>query len=151
MVHAISQSDQLQRRHHVIAPLLRIQLGQQQRQLHVLKRGQHRDQIERLEHVPDVLVPPARRLRIVEAEDVLAHHQQFARGRTVDGRNHVQQRRLARSRGPHQREELSLRDVDGDVVERGHLESVALENFADVASLHDLGSGGDVRIGMQCS
>ena len=59
--------------------------------------------------------------------------------------NHVQQRRLARARRPHQREEFALRDVDRNVVERRHLKRVALENLADVARLHNFGSGRDLR------
>ena len=38
----------------------------QQRQFDILKCGEHRDQIERLKNVSDVLIAPARDLRVVE-------------------------------------------------------------------------------------
>ena len=98
-----------------------------------------------------MLVAPARRLRIAEAENVLAQHQQFARGRPVDGRDHVQQRRLARARRPHQRQEFALRDLDRNVVERLHFKRIALENLADVARLDDFGAGRDIGLRYQCS
>src|SRR5271165_3665233 len=82
-------------------------------------------------------VAPARGLAIVEFENVLAHDEQFTRSRAVDGGNHVEQRCLARAGGAHQRQKLAGRDVDRDIVERGHLEGVALEDFADSASLYD--------------
>ncbi len=47
------------------------------------------------ENVADVSVAPAGRLRIAEAKDILPQDQQLARGRLVDGRNHIEQGRLA--------------------------------------------------------
>src|SRR2546426_3698302 len=76
----------------MVTALLRIEFGQQQRKFHVLKGGEYRDQVERLENVADVRVAPVGRLFVIKAENVLAKHQQLAFGRAVDGGNHVQAR-----------------------------------------------------------
>ena len=52
MLGAIRKSDEIQRRLHLLAALAAIQLCQQQRQLDILERRQHRDEIERLETNP---------------------------------------------------------------------------------------------------
>src|SRR5579872_4531627 len=135
MVHALLKANQFQCGHYVLAALLCVQLGEQQRQLYILEGGEHWNQIERLKHVPDVLVSPARRLRIVEAENVLAQDKQFARRRPVDGGNHVQQRRLARTRWPHQSHKFSAANLNRNVIEGLHLKRVPLKDFADVAGL----------------
>src|SRR5205823_4244780 len=72
MVGAVFQADELQRGHHVITALLRVELGQQQRKFHVLKGGEYRDQVERLENVADVRIAPVGRLFVIEPENVLA-------------------------------------------------------------------------------
>src|SRR5207253_6516252 len=71
MVGAVFQADELQRGHHVITALLRVELGQQQRKFHVLKGGEYRDQVERLENVADVRIAPVGRLFVIEPENVL--------------------------------------------------------------------------------
>src|SRR5258708_13650920 len=139
MTNSLFQSDQLQRGHDVVAALLRIQLGQQQRQFEVLEGREDRDQIERLKHVADVFVAPPRNLRVVKAENILPLNQQLAVRRTVDGCDHIQQRRLSRPRWSHQGKELAFGNVDGDIVQRFDFKSIALENLADAADLHNLG------------
>ena len=139
---AILKSHELERGHHVIAALLRRHPGQQQRQLDILKRRQHRNQVESLKNIADVSVAPLGGLPIVQAKNVFTHHQQFAGTGAVNGCDHVQQGGLARSGRPHQRQELAAGDVDGDVVERGHFKSVALENLAYRAGLDDLAAHG---------
>src|SRR5579863_8759705 len=123
----------------MIAPLLGIQLGEQQREFDILKRGEYRNQVKGLKNVSDVHVAPVGGLRIAEAEHVLTQHQQFSRSGPVDCRNHIQQRRLTGTRRPHQSQELSAADLDGNVVKRLNLERVAFEDFADVAGLDHLG------------
>src|SRR5581483_6898385 len=137
MIDPLLESDQLQCRHNVVPPLLLIQLGQQQRQFDVLEGRQHRNQIECLENVSDVFVPPACRLRIAKTKDVLAEHPQFSRRWPVDRRNHVQQRCFSRPGRAHQCDKLSPRNLQGDVVQSRNLECVALEYLADAAHLND--------------
>src|SRR6476646_6684785 len=86
-----------------------------------------------------MFVAPVGGLRVAEAEDVLAQHQQLAGGRPVNRSNHVQQSRLAGTGRAHQGEKFTAADFDGNVVQRLDLEGVALENLAYVAGLDHLG------------
>src|SRR5271168_4052954 len=147
MVNPFLKAHEFQRGHNVVAPLLLVEPGQQQRQLHVLKRGQHRDQVECLKNVADVFVAPVCRLRIVKLENILILNQQLPGSRPVNGRDHVQQRSLAGPRRSHQRQKFAGRDVDRDIVQRLHFERLATENLADIASLNNLGSRSDLVFG----
>ena len=144
VVDAFFQTDQLKRGHDVVAPLLRVELRQKQRQFHVLKRGKHRNQVEGLKDVPDMLVAPVRGLRVAEAKDILILHQQFAGvGRSMAAiifSSVV----LPEPGGPHQGQEFAGGNVDGDIVQSLHFESFAFENFADVAGLNNFRSGCDL-------
>src|SRR5919109_4664473 len=144
MIGPVFESDELQRSHHVIPALLRVEPGQQQRELDILKRREHRNQIKCLKNVADMLIAPARRLRIIEAENIFTEHQQFASRRPVDGGDHIQQSRLSGAGWPHKREELAARNLYGDIFERFHFEGIALENLADVACLNNFGLRSDV-------
>src|SRR5581483_381328 len=105
-----------------------------------------RNQIEGLKDVADVLVAPACNLGVAEAEDILSLHQQFAGSGPINRGDHVEQRRLARSGRPHQCQELSLGDVNGDIIERGDLKRVTLENLAHTSDLNNFRSGGDIGL-----
>ena len=145
MVDSILEADELQRGHDVLAALRTGEFSEQQRQLHILKRGENRNEIEGLKDVSDVGVAPVGGLRVAEAKHVLAEHQQLAGGGAVDRGDHVQQGRLARARRAHQREELAPRDFDRNVVESLHFKRIAFENLADVAYLHDFGLRRNIR------
>ena len=93
-----------------------LQVGQLQRQFHVLQRGQHRNQVELLEDEADVLVAPVRDLAVAQLAQVVAQHADLAAGGAVHGGDQVQQRGLAGARRPHQRHELALVDLDVDVL-----------------------------------
>src|ERR1022692_1259826 len=100
----------------MVAALLRGQFGQQQRQFHVLKGGEHGNQIKGLKDVADLLIAPAGNLRVAKAENILPLHQQFALG-----------------------------DVDRHVIERRYLKGIALENLADAPNLYNFGARGKLR------
>ena len=54
----------------------------------------------------------------------------------VDAGDQVQERRLARARRPHERDELALGDLQAQPVEHGELLAVALVDLAHVAHVH---------------
>ena len=62
----------------MIAPLLGIQLGKQQREFDILERSEYGNQVEGLKHVSDMHVAPVGGLRIAKAEHVLAQYQQLS-------------------------------------------------------------------------
>ena len=89
-----------------LAPLGLAELGQQQRQLDVLARREHRDQVEELEDEADV--------RGAERASSSSERSFSMRPATltwpswpVEAGEQVQQRGLAGARGPHQRDEAA--------------------------------------------
>ena len=66
------------------------------------------------------------------ARHVFAADQDAPRGRQREAADHAQAGRLARARGPEQREELAGRDRQVDTVDRAHGRRSAAEDAADV-------------------
>ena len=124
-----------------LAPLVLAELGEQQRQLDVLARGEHRDQVEELEHEADVLGAEARELVLGQ----LVQHAARDRRRwpsfgAVESREQVEQRRFAGARRTHQRHEPPALDAQRDVLERVHLVGAAAVDPRDVLDLDQSGS-----------
>ena len=90
-----------------------------QRQLDVLQRRRTRQQVERLEDEPDLLVPDARQLVVVHVADALAVQQVGCPlDRRVEASDQIHQRGLARARRPHDRDVLAALDRHGDAAQR---------------------------------
>ena len=123
-----------------LAALGLAELRQQQRQLHVLARGEHRDQVEELEDEADVLGAEARELVLGQLVQQPARDRDAALGRPVEAREQVQERRLARARRPHQRHEAAALDRERDVLERVHLVGAAPIDPGDVLELDQAGT-----------
>ncbi|KAG1174428.1 hypothetical protein G6F35_016658 [Rhizopus arrhizus] len=69
---AVGQADQGQRDLRIALALRGVEVGQQQRQLDVLLRGQHRHQVVELEHEADVVAAPGRQQAAATLGDALA-------------------------------------------------------------------------------
>src|SRR5690349_178157 len=108
MVHTFTQTNEVERGLDVPPPLGFRKLRQQQRQLDVLERSQHRHEIESLKNVTDVRVAPGRKLTLTHPRQLRSHHLNIAIGRTIDARKQIQQRRLARTTRSHQRQKISF-------------------------------------------
>jgi hypothetical protein len=130
---AVAQTDQLQRCGRVVQPLLLLQVGELERQLHVLKRRQHRNQIELLKDEAHVLVAPVGDLAVVELSQVVAQHAYLAAGSLIHRRDQVQQRGFAGPGRTHQRHKLALSDLNIDVLQGDHVELVTNEFLAQAA------------------
>ena len=105
---AVGEADALER---LARPLVALGGGDvrvEQRQLDVLERGGARQQVEALEHEAERLVADARELVGVQPRDLLAVEAKLARRRLVEAAEDVHQRRLARARRAHHRDELAL-------------------------------------------
>ena len=105
---AVGDADQGQRGQRIGFALRGGQMGQQQRQLHIALRAQHRHQVVELEHEADMVGAPARQGAAAELVQALAGDGDFARGRRVQTADQIQQRRLARAARSHQRDEIAL-------------------------------------------
>src|SRR5262245_27102953 len=139
MPDTIREADKLERGHHVIAAFLLVELREQERQLDILKCGEHGNEVEGLEDVADVPIAPLGDLPIIEAEDILALHQQFAGGWPVNRSNHVEQGCPPGAGRTHQCEKFLLRNLDGDIVQSFDLKAVTHKHFVDVICLNDSG------------
>src|ERR1019366_3085490 len=137
MAHAVAQADQLQRRRRVLQALPLLQVGELERQLHVLHGRQHREQIELLENEAHVLVAPVGDLAVAQLAQVVAEHADVPAGGTIHGGDQVQQRRLARSRWPHQGHEFAFVDAQAHVLQRDYVELVAHVLLSQVAGFND--------------
>ena len=73
------------------------ELGQQQRQLHILLRRKHRNQVEALEHETNLLCTPLGELRSAHRGDVLPIDDDLSFVRAIEPPDQVQQRGLART------------------------------------------------------
>jgi hypothetical protein len=116
---AVGEVDDLQRRFDMRAALLRVELGQQQRQLDILRGRQHRHQVVELEDEADIGRAPARQLTLAQALDVLAGELDLAGAGRVDAAEQVQQRRLARAGRTHDGDEVAMRDRHAEMIEYG--------------------------------
>src|SRR5207237_656430 len=81
---AIAETDDVERDARTFAALLLRELRQQQRQLDVLQRGEHRDQVVHLKNESDVPRAPRRERGLVEARDLFAVDDDAAAGRSID-------------------------------------------------------------------
>ena len=91
--------------------------GEPHRQRDVLRRGQRRDQVERLEHEADPVAPQLGELLLGERAEVGVADPDGAVGERVEAGEGVHERRLARARRAHDRGEAAGGEVDGDAVE----------------------------------
>ena len=83
----------------------------------MLERGRARQQVELLEHEPDLEVPDPRELVRRKTRDALAVEQVAAAARGVEAPEQVHERGLAGAGGPHDRHELAALDRDRDAAE----------------------------------
>ena len=75
--------------------------GQLQRQHNGLERGEHRQQVEALEHNPHVGGPPLGQVAAVEVVERLARDDHVAAVGLIEAADQVEQGRLARARWSH--------------------------------------------------
>jgi hypothetical protein len=104
-------------------PLARLALrraGEQQRQLNVLRRREHGDQVEGLEDEAHLGRAVARAGRVGQLVNGFPVNEHAAGVDLVQPRDAVQERRLARARRAHDGDELALRDLEVEPVERHH-------------------------------
>ena len=141
VAHPIVELDQAERGGSPLVPGRRRHTGIDQGQLDVVQRGSPRQQVERLEDEPDLLIPDAREVVVVHPADVLAVQQVLAPRRRIETADEVHQRRLARPRGSHDGDELAALDVDRHAAQRMDLlrpHPVGLPEIAGVDQRHRL-------------
>ena len=97
--------------------LLRRLILQQAGQSHILLHRQRRQQIEELEHEPDLCPAQAGQSRFVEPVDRLVLEINLAAGQDIEPAQHMEQRALAATARPHDGHEFAPLDAQADSVE----------------------------------
>src|SRR5580692_8950087 len=110
----------------MLPPIGLIQTRQQQRQLNILERSEHRNQVVELEYQPDMPRAPARQVALLHPGNFLAADGYTSGACVIDSRDQVEHRGLARPGRPHDRDKAPRWNLYRHVVERANLELVAL-------------------------
>ena len=100
---------------------------QQQRQFDVLSDGERGDQMEELEHEPDLAPAELGAIADRERGEIAITEQNASAVRLIESSGEVQQRRLSRATRPDQREELTRLDGQVHLVECHHFFGAAVE------------------------
>ena len=117
-VAAVRQADGVEQR---ALPLgIGLAAGDRERQLDVLLRRQHRQQVEELEDEADLVAAQPRQLLVVEPDDLGSVDRDRARRRRVEPGEDVHERRLPGAGRAHDRGELAARKLGGDAAKRVH-------------------------------
>src|SRR2546423_3209683 len=130
MAGAVQDPDRIERRHRSLPPPL-VFAGVDQGHLDVVDGARPRNQVEGLEHEPDLSIADPGQLVVSQRRDVIAVQDVATRGRLVEAADQVHQRALARTRGAHDGDELTLRDMKGKALERRHLHLAGAVDLRD--------------------
>src|ERR1700726_3967059 len=95
VVHAFREADDAERGFDVLTALGLGELGEQQRQLNVLKRGEYGNEVVHLKDEADVARPPLRELISRHVRDFVARYGNTAVRGDIEAAEQIQQRSLA--------------------------------------------------------
>ena len=134
--HPIAEADLPKRREGARAAIMSI-AAVHEGQLDVLDGVEAREEVERLEDEADVLVADRGELVVGQLADVLARQLVRAGVGDVEAAEHVHQRRLARTRRAHDRDEFAGVDIEVDAGEGVHLDLLTdAVGLGDAAQVH---------------
>src|SRR6185503_244097 len=136
MMHAFTKAYEVQRRLDVLPALRLRELRQQQRQLDVFKRRQNGHEVESLKDVTDVNIAPGGQLTLCHPRQIGSHNFDFALCRSIDPREKIQEGRFAGPARAHQRQKISLIQLEINLVQSDDLKSVAIESLTHIANTH---------------
>ena len=140
VMEALAEADRRERLHRALVALGRLHLLRavvEQRQLDVVERRRPRQQVEALEHEPDLAVPDRSRVRPSTCARRPCRRGCTAARRAIEAAEDVHQRRLAGPRWPGHRDELARLDVQVGAAKRPD------RDLADVIGLDEVTNGND--------
>src|SRR3982074_1618666 len=117
---AFQQTDRFERGHRALFAL-QVVARVDQRHLDVVNRARARNQVVGLEHEADLSIPNPGELVVGQCRPVVAIEDVASRRWLVEAADQVHQGALARTRGPHDGDELALWNVEGNSFEGGYL------------------------------
>ena len=113
------------------------EIREQQRQLDVLKRGEHRDEVVHLEDEADVAGPPLGQLVGGHVRDFVAGDGDAAVRRDIEAAQQIEQGGLARAAGPHEGHEIAFVDVEIQALQHLDLFAAAAVGLVQTANLDE--------------
>jgi hypothetical protein len=135
LVRLLREADHLQRIEGPPAGLFLLFAGDQERQLHVLHRGEDRYQVVRLEDEPHLLRPKARPLPVGHPPDGVAVDPDLAVGEVVEAGEDVEERRLAAPGRAHDGDHLPAGYAEVHAPERPHPQAAGLVDLLHAGRL----------------
>ncbi len=129
MAVTIAESDEIERGQHLLFAFRGRQRQKEQRQLDVLVRGQHGQQVIELKDKADVPRPPLGEFPFRHLGDAVRPDPNFPFARPIKPGNQVQQRRFAAAAGAHQADEFARHDFQIQAAEDIHPFAAALEKL----------------------
>jgi hypothetical protein len=136
VVHALAQSDDGKSGFNVLATFRFRKLRQQQGQLDVLKRREHRDEVVHLEDEADVARAPVGQFPARHVRDFIARHADGAARRNIEAAQQVEQRGFARAARPHEGHEIAAVDVQVESLQDVDVLIAAAVGFIQPAHLN---------------
>ena len=127
---AILQADQLEQVARALAALLELDARERHGECDVVLDRHRRDEVEGLEDGAHALEAVVRELTVGHLAEREARAIDMAAGRPVEAAHERQQRALAAARRADDGYELARADVEGHVLERGHVHLVAAAELA---------------------
>ena len=127
------EAHQLEERIHPLPMLGKRFAGNQERECHVLRHVQERDQVEELEDESGLGAARERGLLVIELADVDPIDDHLAAGRLIEAAEEMQHGRLSGPGAAHDRHELALGDGQGypsQSLDRAATERKALDQVA---------------------
>jgi len=137
MIHAVAEIHHAQGRFGVLPPLPSGERGQMKRKLHVLDSPKDRDQVVELKDKAHVVGAPVGELGFRKSGDVHIANPDHPAVRFIDSGQEVQQGRLPGARRSHERQELPVGDVEGDIVQDRDDEVFPLIGLEDIPDFYD--------------
>ena len=138
MVHPVGKVDDLKGHLHMIPPLSSGKAGEKQGKLDVFKGGEDRDEIVELKDEPHIDGPPGGKLAFRKGGDIDAADVDRAAVDLIEGGNEIEKGALSRARRAHQRQKLSLFNVEVDIHQDG---SDPVSSSVGFGHIFDLNNG----------
>ena|GEM_PF-6272803 len=133
VAHTVAQTHLLQYFLCQTATLLGRHLSVQQRQLHVIQYIQRINQVERLEHKPQLPVTESRQFPVLHAVHLNAGYFNRSAGRRIQQTHNVQQSRLTATGRTHDTEEFPLVHFEVYILQRYGFNLVRTINLVDAS------------------
>ncbi len=112
------------------------QMRQKQRQFNILEGSQYRNEIIKLKYQSNMTRSPGGTFAFVHGGDFFAPDRHAPGSSVINSGDQIQQCRLARTRRPHDRHERFAGNVEGYIIQRAHLEFIALVGTSHMRQLN---------------